>query len=212
MNIFRFLGDLAHLVARGILLQLIESTKSVHGLLLKTQVLYMAVFLTRYLDLLYLYVSLYNTLMKITYIATLVYTVYLIRDKYRGSIREHVDTFPVQYLLGGLAVLALLFNYGYHPTELLWSFSLWLECTAILPQLFVLQRLGLAEALTAHYIFALGLYRALYLPNWAYRWFVEGRFDKLAVFAGVVQTLIYLDFFYIYYTKVFKGKKFLLPV
>ena len=35
----------------------------------------------------------------------------------------------------------------------------------------------------------------------------EGVFDKFAVFAGVVQTILYVDFFYLYFTKVMKGKK-----
>ncbi len=37
------------------------------------------------------------------------------------------------------------------------------------PQLFMLQRTGEAETITTHYIAALGIYRALYIPNWIYR-------------------------------------------
>ena len=41
---------------------------------------------------------------------------------------------------------------------------------AILPQIFLLQRTGgEADALSSHYIGALGAYRALYLFNWVYR-------------------------------------------
>jgi ER lumen protein retaining receptor len=65
--------------------------------------------------------------------------------------------------------MALIFNYEYSPFELVWSFSIWLESVAILPQLFMLQRTGEAEAITTHYLAALGLYRALYIPNWIYR-------------------------------------------
>lgn len=96
--------------------------------------------------------------------------------------------------------------------EILWSFSLWLESMAILPQLYILQRTGEAENITTHYIFALGLYRALYIPNWFYRYIAEGRFDYISILSGLVQTAIYSDFFYIYYTKVLHGKKFSLPV
>jgi ER lumen protein retaining receptor len=53
--------------------------------------------------------------------------------------------------------------------ELLWSFSIWLESVAILPQLFMLQRTGEAETITTHYLAALGLDRGLYIPNWMYR-------------------------------------------
>jgi hypothetical protein len=74
---------------------------------------------------------------------------------------------------------------------------------AILPQLFMLQRTGEAETITTHYLFALGAYRALYIPNWIYRYLFEvPRFyDPIAVIAGIIQTILYSDFFYIYYTK-----------
>ena len=84
---------------------------------------------------------------------------------------------------------------------MLWAFSIWLESVAILPQLFMLQRTGEAETITTHYLFALGTYRALYIPNWIYRYFAEGYFDLISVLAGLVQTVLYSDFFYIYYTK-----------
>jgi ER lumen protein retaining receptor len=88
------------------------------------------------------------------------------------------------------------------PIQILWAFSIWLESVAILPQLFMLQRTGEAETITTHYLFALGLYRALYIPNWIWRWFTEPTwFDPIAVLAGLVQTVLYSDFFWIYYTK-----------
>ena len=54
---------------------------------------------------------------------------------------------------------------------------------------------GEAENITTHYIFALGIYRALYIPNWIYRYFAEGHFDFVSVLAGLLQTGIYSDFF-----------------
>lgn len=85
--------------------------------------------------------------------------------------------------------------------QILWAFSIWLESVAILPQLFMLQRTGEAETITTHYLAALGAYRAMYIPNWIWRYFTEGYFDAIAVTAGVVQTILYADFFWIYYTK-----------
>ena len=81
-----------------------------------------------------------------------------------------IDTFRLEYLLGPSAVLALIFNYTFSFTEVLWAFSIYLEALAILPQLFMLQRTGEAEAITTHYLAALGAYRALYIPNWLYRY------------------------------------------
>jgi ER lumen protein retaining receptor len=76
-----------------------------------------------------------------------------------------------------------------------------LEAVAILPQLFMITRTGEAETITTHYIFALGAYRALYLVNWVWRLYFEGHKDWIVWIAGVVQTGLYLDFFYIYVTR-----------
>lgn len=51
----------------------------------------------------------------------------------------------------------------------MWTFSIYLESVAIMPQLFMLSRTGNAETITAHYLFALGSYRALYIVNWIFR-------------------------------------------
>ena len=90
---------------------------------------------------------------------------------------------------------------GLISVQILWAFSIWLESVAILPQLFMLQRTGQAETITTHYLFALGIYRALYIPNWFYRYLAESHVDPIAISAGVLQTVLYSDFFYIYWTK-----------
>lgn len=125
-------------------------------------------------------------------------------NDYKPTHDPNLDTFKVEYLLGGSAVLAVLFPYYYTPSEILWAFSIWLESVAILPQLFLLQRTGEAETITTHYLFALGVYRALYIPNWIYRYFTEvpPYSDPIAVVAGIVQTVLYSDFFWVYYTKL----------
>jgi len=205
------LGDLSHLASILILLQKIQSTRSCRGLSFKTQALYTTVFIARYLDLVYRWVSLYNFVMKIFFISTSVYILYLMRMRFRPTHDPSIDTFRIEYLLGPSVVLALIFNYGYSPTEILWSFSIFLESVAILPQLFMLQRTGEAETITTHYLAALGVYRALYIPNWVYRYFTEGSVDPIAVTAGIIQTGLYLDFFYVYFTKVLQGQKFELP-
>ncbi|OQU98543.1 hypothetical protein CLAIMM_04313 isoform 3 [Cladophialophora immunda] len=156
--------------------------------------------------------SAWNTIFKLIFLSSSLYTLYVMLNDYKPTHDPNLDTFRVSYLTGGSAVLALLFPYRYTLPEVLWAFSIWLESVAILPQLFMLQRTGEAETITTHYLFALGIYRALYIPNWIYRWFAEGHFDPIAVVAGVIQTVLYSDFFWVYYTKVLKGKSFKLPV
>ncbi|KAA6409531.1 MAG: er lumen retaining receptor [Lasallia pustulata] len=213
MNIFRFLGDMSHLISILILLRKMKTSNSASGISFKSQILYLIVYITRYLDLFWTFTnSAYLTIFKLLFIASSAYTVYLMLNDYKPTHDPNIDTFKVQYLLGGSAVLAVLFPYKYQVTEMLWAFSIWLESVAILPQLFMLQRTGEAETITTHYLFALGAYRALYLPNWFYRYFADGYVDPIAWVAGTLQTVLYSDFFYIYYTKVMQGKKFNLPV
>lgn len=65
----------------------------------------------------------------------------------------------------------------------------------------MITKTGEAESITTHYLFFLGLYRALYLANWVWRYHTEGFFDQIAVVSGVVQTIFYCDFFYLYFTR-----------
>lgn len=50
-----------------------------------------------------------------------------------------------------------------------------------MPQLFMLSKTGSAETITAHYLFALGSYRALYILNWIYRYYTESYVDTIVV-------------------------------
>mgnify|MGYP003342964140 CR=1 FL=1 len=66
MNIFRLLGDLSHLSAIILLLLKIWKTRSCAGISGKSQILFLVVFVTRYLDLVTNFVSVYNTVMKVS--------------------------------------------------------------------------------------------------------------------------------------------------
>ncbi|KAF8627967.1 hypothetical protein AX15_004161 [Amanita polypyramis BW_CC] len=211
MNLFRFIGDLSHLASILILLHKIQTSRSCRGISFKTQALYVVVFVMRYLDLFYHYVSVYNFIMKLFFIGSSCYILHLMKHKYRPTHDPAIDTFKVEYLVGPCFVLGIIFNYKFTILEVLWSFSIFLESVAILPQLFMLQRTGEAETITTHYLAALGAYRALYIPNWIYRYATEGVVDPIAVTAGIVQTGLYLDFFYVYFTRVLQGQKFELP-
>uniref|UniRef100_A0A8C3QXV6 ER lumen protein-retaining receptor n=1 Tax=Cyanoderma ruficeps TaxID=181631 RepID=A0A8C3QXV6_9PASS len=211
MNIFRLTGDLSHLAAIIILLLKIWKSRSCAGISGKSQLLFALVFTTRYLDLFTSFISLYNTSMKLIYIACSYATVYLIYMKFKATYDGNHDTFRVEFLIVPVGGLSFLVNHDFSPLEILWTFSIYLESVAILPQLFMISKTGEAETITTHYLFFLGLYRALYLVNWIWRYYFEGFFDLIAVVAGVVQTVLYCDFFYLYVTKVLKGKKLSLP-
>lgn len=160
---------MSHLASIFILLHKMQTSRSCRGISFKSQALYLTVFVTRYLDLFTSYVSIYNTTMKLFFIGSSAYVLYLMKYKYRPTQDPSLDTFNIWYIVGPAALLGLIFNIKFTFIEITWSFSIWLESVAILPQLFMLQRTGEAETITTHYIAALGLYRALYIPNWIYR-------------------------------------------
>lgn len=211
MNIFRLAGDLSHLLAIIILLLKIWKTRSCAGISGKSQILFAIVYLSRYLDLFTTFISVYNTFMKFVFIGSSLATLYLMYVKFRATYDHNHDSFRVEFLLIPCVLLGLLINHDFTVLEVLWTFSIYLESVAILPQLFLVSKTGEAESITSHYLFALGSYRALYILNWIYRYVAESHYDLIAIFAGIVQTILYCDFFYLYITKVMKGKKLTLP-
>ncbi|CAF0923841.1 unnamed protein product [Didymodactylos carnosus] len=174
-------------------------------------ILYAIVFTCRYLDLFTHYVSLYNSVMKVFYLVSTYFTLYLIYRKFKLSYDRNHDTFRIEFLILPAAVLSLIWNHEFSFLEILWTFSIYLESVAVLPQLFMVSKTGEAETITSHYLFALGIYRFLYILNWAYRYYTEGFIDWISILSGCVQTILYCDFFYLYITKVLKGKKLSLP-
>jgi ER lumen protein retaining receptor len=85
--------------------------------------------------------------------------------------------------------------------KILWTFSIYLESVAILPQLYMVTATGEAETITSHYLFALGIYRLFYILNWIYRYHTENVLDWISIVSGVIQTILYCDFFYLYITR-----------
>ncbi|XP_022138865.1 ER lumen protein-retaining receptor-like [Momordica charantia] len=214
MNIFRLAGDMTHLASILVLLLKIHTIKSCAGISLKTQELYALVFLTRYLDIFGRFVSVYNTIMKLIFLASSLSIVwYMRRHKVvRRSYDKDQDTFCYQFLVLPCLLLALVINDRFSFKEVMWTFSLYLEAVAILPQLVLLQRTRNIDNLTGQYVFLLGAYRALYILNWIYRYFTEPDFIRwITWIAGLVQTLLYADFFYYYIISWKNNVKLQLP-
>lgn len=71
-----------------------------------------------------------------------------------------------------------------------------------MPQLLLLRQTTVPTVIDSYYLVALGVYRALYLANWAER-DLEGDtyIDPIKVIFGIVQTILYLDFAWVYYSR-----------
>eukprot|EP00600_Ochromonadales_sp_CCMP1393_P010277 CAMPEP_0174975242 /NCGR_PEP_ID=MMETSP0004_2-20121128/12329_1 /TAXON_ID=420556 /ORGANISM="Ochromonas sp., Strain CCMP1393" /LENGTH=109 /DNA_ID=CAMNT_0016226061 /DNA_START=303 /DNA_END=629 /DNA_ORIENTATION=- len=109
--------------------------------------------------------------MKVVYIASTALIIYMVRgtEPFKTNYDNAQDSFlHWKFAVAPCVVLALVTNIiqGFDIMELFWIFSIYLEALAIVPQLIVLQRYREVENLTAHYVFLLGIYRALYIVNW----------------------------------------------
>lgn len=222
MNIFRLAGDMCHVFSIIVLLLRLRVAKNAQGISVRTHELFLVVFVTRYLDLFTSFYSIYNSVMKVLYIMSTASIIYTIRfqEPIKSTYDKAQDTFLhwkfAAAPCGVLALVTHLAGTGFKYVdflELLWTFSIYLESIAILPQLIVLQRYREVENLTGNYIFFMGAYRALYIVNWIYRAHTEKNYKHhWVVYAcGVLQTLLYVDFFYYYFQSKKKGGKFTLP-
>ena len=125
-------------------------------------------------------------MMKLIFLVSSLTIIYYMRlhPGVRRSYDKEQDTFRVPFLLVPCALLALLVNQGFefmevsccspgivqseqhrHNTlfpdtrkvmQILWTFSIYLEAVAILPQLVLLQRTQNIDNLTGNYVFLLG--------------------------------------------------------
>lgn len=116
-NAFRLIGDLLHVASIILLWHKIQSTRSCSGLSLKSQILFLFVYVTRYLDIIY-YIfhgpfdlkHLYNFCMKLLFIGSQTAVLYYMWYRFRASYNAKLDTVRLEYLLLPCLVLAFFFK------------------------------------------------------------------------------------------------------
>ncbi|ODM92269.1 ER lumen protein-retaining receptor 2 [Orchesella cincta] len=159
MNAFRLAGDLHHLAAIIILLFRIYRSESCAGFSGKSQVLFALVFSARYADLMTNFVSIYNSIMKVVFLTTSYLTLYLIYCRFKKTYEANSDSFRFEFLILIAGSLALLYNHEFASMEILWTFSIYLEAIAIIPQLYMFYNTKDVSMFPGHYVFAMGSYR-----------------------------------------------------
>ena len=96
-------------------------------------------------------------------------------------------------ILSVCAALALCINHYPSALELAWTFSIYLEALALLPQLHMTydqlctEDEKLPSAAVLAFLALMGTYRSLYVANWVYRWHFEHFYDPIAFIAGVAE-------------------------
>jgi len=210
-TIFAYLSDCCIFI----LFYKIRKEQNSRGISLKSLYLYAIVFVSRYLDIPHniIYGNWYLVIMKLIFLSSTFYVIYLMRHPFRKTYSRDEDTFPIIYLIIPSCILAIIFNQGYTVFEISWAFSLFLETLCIIPQIWLVRNSeGVVEGITSHYIICLGGYRAFYVINWFYRYFTEPDYRQWLIWiCGIIQTLLYSDLFYYYITSRFRGEVMILP-
>ncbi|KAI4285036.1 MAG: hypothetical protein L6R38_000988 [Xanthoria sp. 2 TBL-2021] len=209
-NVFRILGDLSHTVSKCILIWAIHANRSAEGVSLITQILYAVVFCSRYLDLFWTKPSHmpWNFVLKLFYLGSSFYIILLMTRVYaRTREREKAWKFGSFCLAGSTvaAPLVLLIFEKWHHYDfhlVMWTLSEILESVCVLPQLILLRQTSVPTVIDSFYLVTLGSYRAFYILNWFVRYFgAEHHFEPIATIFGTVQTALYLDFAWVYWSR-----------
>jgi len=141
---------------------------------------------------------------------------------HRATYQEQHDSFPLtlQHMVIGCFILAVMI----HPNldrwtffDIMWTTGCYLETLSMLPQLWMLSKIGEVEALASHFVVLSVLARVCSLIFW-YRGFAElapahGGFNFSGwgvMGAHVSQLLLSCDFVFLY-LKSFKMSKMVLP-
>lgn len=213
MNVFRILGDLSHTASKCILIWAIHANQSAEGISLITQMLYVGVFITRYLDLFWTppSESIWNFILKNFYILSSLYIIFVMMKVYART-REREKAWRLgAYCLGGSVLLAPIAtaitqaiaqreNFSFF--DMLWTFSIILESVCVIPQLLLLRQTTVPTVIDSFYLLTLGSYRAFYILNWIVRLASpEHHFEWRAVLFGIIQTAFYVDFAWVYWTR-----------
>lgn len=85
----------------------------------------------------------------------------------------------------------------------MYDFSLILESVCVLPQLLLLRQTTVPTVIDSFYLLTLGSYRAFYILNWILRELDvnDRKPNAVSVIFGVIQTALYVDFFWVYYSR-----------
>jgi ER lumen protein retaining receptor len=207
----------------------VQWQKSMHGISEKTLKIYAAVFTLRLMSTL-----LYSGYLPVDRSGDFVYQfadalslacvlklIHMIRHVYVSSYQAECDTMDILRLIPGCVVFAVFIHGNLNNSFLfdtIWTLSMNLDTVALLPQLWMLSKLGEVECMTSHFVFAMIVSRTCAFAFWWYGYteLARSRGPNLAgwqlLAAHGLQLLLSLDFLYYYAISKIRGHKMQLPV
>lgn len=212
-NIFRRAGDMLHLVGTFLLLATIVFRGSTRGISWKSQLLYLVVFVTRYLDLphnIKTFMMLpaeasrmqYLIVFKLTYILAQFLILYLFWRLKNNGVKEnesHKDTCNIWFILVPYFFVAFFFSSVPSTEERLWTYSEYIEAFAMVPQYIFQYRsdrkgVRLRCTMVEIWIFCIGSYRCFYFCNWIWKEYHQMYVASHSLIGGFLQNLLFFDF------------------
>lgn len=206
-NFFRYIADFIHLGGIVILIYWLFTRKSLAGLSWKTQVLFLLMYVSRYLDLFFGAGThvLYLIIFKLTFISSSALILYLFKLYDRsGTYEEDKDTVSLACIIAPCFIASIILTSKSEPgssnndlVEILWTFSEYLEGFSMVPQYVFCYR---ENAQTQHrgpimFIMCLGVYRVFYAFNWIYKLSVNPRYsDFQSWLGGFIEIAFFFDF------------------
>lgn len=194
-NVFRLTADVLHLAGMVFGLFAVWSTRTVEGFSGKTQVLYQAVYVSRYLDVFtssqVLYLLVFKVVFNLITLSMLAAFAFLWRT-YDATL----DSCNLLAVLLPTAVAAYAASAGSGFQQEMWTFSEFLEPFALVPQYIVCYRASRVRPAAILYVFAVGGYRALYICNWMYKRYKwhSAYHDYTSWCGGALECILFVDF------------------
>jgi ER lumen protein retaining receptor len=128
--------------------------------------------------------------MKIFFMVGSYLTVFFVYAVHRNTYQSSYDKLRPEMLIIPVTVLSLVVNHETTFEEVSWTWSIYMEAVALLPQYYMLWNGGHLDYGLLSYLVAMGGYRGMYIFNWVYRYNTENYFDMIAVVGGVIETSI----------------------
>lgn len=219
MDIFIFvLGYIIQLIASGILVYRISSSRSIYGLSVDTQICFLFATVSRFVWT--MNTRIMDTNVGLAIVALLEMCLSLLAAvlfvvQFRRLSHTTTMSVPIYLSWRILVPFALVFGYFVNPgdwlsmtSQVLVSFTMYIEAFALIPQLWLIRKMDDVEALTSHYIGLLVIARGVRIIFWTV---LAQRFYSLLL-ADVLHTLLNADYMYLWIRKLRNGGKLVYSV
>ena len=150
-----------------------------------------------------------------------VFLLVLMKGKYQDTYDSHHDTLDYKYFVFPALALGFLVHTSLNKSlfsDVMWTFSMYLETVAIVPQLVLFHaKKGQIEKYTSHFVALQGLSRLCSLLFWydTYQELNEEQDGSYSLFheycgyfiilSQVAQLIIMCDYYYFYFKSLWKG-------